>query len=39
VTTLVAMFISPSGSASAEPNNQPCGRHRYESSACGMRGT
>jgi len=21
-----------------EPNNQPCGRHRYGSSTCGMRG-
>src|SRR4249919_7875 len=28
--------LSPSGSASTEPCNQPCGRHRYVSSVCGM---
>jgi len=30
--------LSPSGSASAKPCNRPYGRHRYVSSACGMRG-
>jgi hypothetical protein len=28
---------SPSGSASVEPSHRPFGRHRYESSTCGMR--
>ena len=28
---------SPSGFASTEPSHQPCGRHRYVGSACGMR--
>src|SRR6185503_1686839 len=30
--------LSPSGSASTEPNDEPCGWHRYGSSVCGMRG-